>query len=501
MSSPHDTLLDRFGRTHGCIGPKTSGLSGHRPQTQLKGHLMVHRNKKLLRSLPAIGVSAALALAFTPSANASSHREAPSITEDPVADLTDLYAFVSPDNASSTTLVMNVNPFELPAGGPNFHKFGDDVLYEFNIDNNGDAVADIKYQFRFKTTYSNPNTFLYNTNQVTSLSDPDLNVRQTYTVTEVKGGASTAIGTNVMVAPANVGPRSMPNYRALGDAAVTPLLSNSAKVFAGPRDDPFFADLGAIFDLGGLRPLNKAHLIPLKTAAGRDYLAGFNVHSIVLQVPSSRITNGDPVVGVWATTSRRVPGASGAADTWKQVARLGQPLVNEVVVPIGAKDLFNSSSPDKDLQFAKGVLEPELGKLIPVLYPGVKVPTSVSTGLGLGGREDLATIFLTGIAGLNQPKKVTPSEQLRLNTGIAKSGFPNGRMLADDVVDTALQVVAGATDFSKEFKVFPNNILGDGVDFNDREFMNQFPYVGWPNDGYSTQPQRGSDPADDKNEK
>ena len=458
---------------------------------------MVNRKKKLLRGIPAIGLAAAMAMTLAPRANASSHREAPSITEDPVADLTDVYAFVSPDNAASTTLVMNVNPFELPAGGPNFHKFGDDVLYEFNIDNNGDAVADVKYQFRFKTTYTNPNTFLYNTNQVTSLTDPDLNVRQTYTVTEVKGGQSKSIGNDVMVAPANVGPRSMPNYRALAEAAVTPLETSTMRVFAGPRDDPFFADLGAIFDLGGLRPFNAAHLIPLKTTSGRDYLAGFNVHSIVLQVPSARITNTDPVIGVWATTSRRVPGASGAADTWKQVARLGQPLVNEVIVPVGAKDLFNSSSPDKDLQFAKGVLEPELGKLIPVLYPGVKVPTAVSTGLGLGGREDLATIFLTGIPGVNQPKNVKPSEQLRLNTSVAKSGFPNGRMLSDDVVDTALQVVAGATDFSKEYKVFPNNKLGDGVDFNDREFLSRFPYVGSPNDGYSTKPQQATDPADD----
>ncbi len=457
---------------------------------------MVQRKKKLLRTIPALGLAAAMAMTLAPRANASSHREAPSITEDPVADLTDVYAFVSPDNAAATTLVMNVNPFELPAGGPNFHKFGDDVLYEFNIDNNGDAVADVKYQFRFKTTYTNPNTFLYNTGQVTSLTDPDLNVRQTYTVTEVKGGTSTVIGKDLMVAPANVGPRSMPNYRALGDAAIMPLESNSIMVFAGPRDDPFYADLGAIFDLGGLRPLNKAHLIPLPTASGRDYLAGFNVHSIVLQVPSSRITNGDPVIGMWSTTSRRVPGASGAADTWKQVARLGQPLVNEVIVPVGAKDLFNSSSPDKDIQFAKGVLEPELGKLIPFLYPGVNVPTAVSTGLGLGGREDLATIFLTGIAGVNQPKNVKPSEQLRLNTAVAKSGFPNGRMLSDDVIDTALQVVAGATDFSPAFKVFPNNKLGDGVDFNDREFMSRFPFVGWPNDGYTTKPQTGLDPAE-----
>ena len=448
------------------------------------------RQKRILlrRLLPAAGIATGLALAAMLPATASSHREAPAISEDPVADLTDVYAFVSPDRLDSTTLVMNVNPFEEAAGGPNFHKFGDDVLYEFNIDNNGDAVADIKYQFRFKTTYSNPNTFLYNTNQVTSLDDPDLNVKQTYTLTEVRGGKSTDIGTKLMVAPANVGPRSMPNYRALADSAMATLENSSIRVFAGPRDDPFFADLGSIFDLGGLRPLNAAHLVPLPTAPGRDYLAGFNVHSIVLQVPSSRLTAGDSVIGMWSTTSRRVPAASGGTDTWKQVARLGQPLVNEVIVPVGAKDLFNSSSPDKDAQFAKGVLEPELGKLIPVLYPGVKVPTSVSTGLGLGGREDLATIFLTGIPGVNKPKGVKPSEQLRLNTASPKSAFPNGRYLSDDVIDAALQVVAGATDFSKEFKIFPNNALGDGVDFNDKEFLPRFPYVGLPNDGYSTYP-------------
>ncbi len=456
---------------------------------------MVQR-RSLFKTIPAIGLAAGMALSMTSQVKASSHREAPAISEDPVADLTDVYAFVSPDNASTTTLVMNVNPFETAAGGPNFHRFGDDVLYEFNVDNNGDAVADVKYQFRFKTTYSNPNTFLYNTNQVTSLDDPDLNVRQTYTVTEVKDGKSKVIGTNLVAAPANVGPRSMPNYRALADAAIATVDGNSVKVFAGPRDDPFFADLGAIFDLGGLRPLNKAHLIPLPTAQGRDYLAGFNVHSIVLQVPSNRLTNTDPVIGVWSTTSRRVPGASGAADTWKQVARLGQPLVNEVIVPVGAKDLFNSSSPDKDLQFAKGVLEPELGKLIPVLYPGVKVPTEVKAGLGLGGREDLATIFLTGIPGLNKPKNVKPSEQLRLNTSIAKSGFPNGRTLNDDVIDAALQAVAGGTAFSPESNVFPNNKLGDGVDFNDREFLNRFPFVAPPNDGYYTYPQPGVDPAE-----
>ena len=455
----------------------------------------------LRKGIPAIGIVAALGLASAAPINASSHREAPSITEDPVADLTDLYAFVSPDRPDSTTFVINTDPFQNPGGGPNFSKFGDDVLYELNIDNNGDAIADIKYQLRFKTTYSNPNTFLYNTNQVTSVDDPDLNRKQTYTLTEVRGSTSKALGQNLLTAPAYVGAnRSTPNYRATAAGANHQLENGGIRVFAGPRDDPFFADLGAIFDLGGLRPLNQFHIITQPTAEGIDYLAGQNVSSIVLQVPSSRITNpGDPVVGVWATTSRRVAGANGAGDTWKQVARLGNPLVNEVVIPVGMKDTFNASSPDKDAQFAKFVLEPELGKLIPFLYgpAGIKVPTTVDAGLpaAFAGRQDLAVIFLTGIGGLNKSKTFSaPSEELRLNTSIAKSSFPNGRTLTDDVVDTALQVVAGANPLvsDRTFRGFPNNALGDGVNANDRELMDVFPYVGLPRDGYGAD--RNSEP-------
>jgi Domain of unknown function (DUF4331) len=458
----------------------------------------------LRKGLPAVGMVAALGLISAVPSNASSHREAPSITEDPVADLTDLYAFVSPDRPDSTTFVINTDPFQNPGGGPNFSKFGDDVLYELNIDNNGDAVADIKYQLRFKTTYGNPNTFLYNTNQVTSVDDPDLNRKQTYTLTEVRGKSSKPIGQNLLTAPAYVGAtRSTPNYRATAAGANYQLENGAIKVFAGPRDDPFFADLGAIFDLGGLRPLNQFHIIKQPTAAGIDYLAGQNISSIVLQVPSSRITNaGDPVVGVWATTSRRIGEGNGNDEgngNWKQVARLGNPLVNEVVIPVGMKDKFNASSPDKDAQFGKYVLDPELGKLIPFLYgpAGIKVPTSVDAGLpaAFAGRQDLAVIFLTGIAGLNKSKTFSaPSEQLRLNTSIAKSSFPNGRNLTDDVVDTALQVVAGANPLvsDKTFTGFPNNALGDGVNANDRELMDVFPYVGLPRDGYGAD--RGVEP-------
>lgn len=458
-----------------------------------------HRRRNVLL---AAGISAIVAATTAGPSLASSHREAPGITEDPVADITDVYAFVSPDRAETTTLIMNVNPFELAGGGPNFHKFGDDVLYEFKVDNNGDAVEDVTYQFRFKTTTTNPNTFLYNTGQVTALDDPDLNVRQSYTVTEIRDGKRRRIGANLPVAPANVGPRSMPDYKSLAAGAVRPV-NHGITSFAGPRDDPFFADLGSIFDLGGLRPFNEAHLIKLPKAEGQDYLAGFNVHTIALQIPTKRLVAGDPVIGMWATSSRR----RGATDRWnrqdagteegqsngreddggkwQQVARLGQPLVNEAVIPIGQKDLFNSSPPSNDAQFAASVIDPELGKLIPFLYPGVEVPKSVDVGLGLGGREDLATIFLTGIPGVNKPANVKPAEMLRLNT-TTKSGFPNGRLLSDDVVDVAFQVIAGATDFSPEFKKFPNNALGDGVNSNDKPLGTEFPYVAEPFSGYGS---------------
>lgn len=476
--------------------------------------------RTLTRAFPVIGLSGLLAIGLISPAQASSHREAPLITEDPVADLTDVYAFMSPDRPDSLTLIANVIPFETPAGGPNFHKFGDDVLYSINVDSDGDGLPNREYQFRFTTTMSNPKTFLYNTGQVTSLDDPDLNVKQTYSVTEVQYQVMAAesghgdtdgdgdhdaadhgvmenrevarevLGTNIPVAPANVGVRSTPDYeKNLGTAAVTSL-EEGYTTFAGPRDDPFFVDLGSIFDLGGLRPFNAAHLIPLPAAAGKDYVAGYNVHSIALQVPLSEIImNDDPVVGVWATTSRRatrvLDGSGGLSHSgpWVQVSRLGMPLVNEVVVPVGTKDYFNASKPVDDAQFAGAVLKPELAGLIPVLYPGVKVPTEVNAGLGLGGREDIATIFLTGIPGVNQPKSVKPAEMLRINTSIP-TGFPNGRTLTDDVVDTEIRALAGATPFTPDFNIAPNNLLGDGVDANDAAFTTTFPYLAAPRNGY-----------------
>ena len=429
---------------------------------------------------------------------ASSHREAPLISEDPVADNTDTYAFVSPDKPDTVTLVANWIPFELPPGGPNFNKFGDDVLYKINVDNDGDATADVVYEWRFKTTVANPDTFLYNTGPVESFDDENLNVKQTYTLTEVRDGERTKLVRNAPVAPANIGPRSTPNYDQLAAEAVVEA-GEGAQAFAGPRDDPFFVDLGAVFDLLGNRPLNEAHVAPLPNAPGQDDLAGFNVHSVVLQVPTDSLVDGDPVIGVWSTTERRTDRVFGDgkienSGDFTQVSRLGMPLVNEVVAPLGAKDAFNASKPADDAQFLPAVEEPEVSALLPQLYPGVTVPE--------GPREDIVTIFLTGIPDVNQPADVTPSEMIRLNTSIAPTpldqqdrlgllagqndGFPNGRRLVDDVYDVELRALAGGTPFTPEFDRAPNNALTDGVDANDLPFLASFPYLASPHQGYDS---------------
>lgn len=435
---------------------------------------------------------------------ASSHREAPLISADPLADNTDTYAFVSPDAPDTVTLIANWIPLEAPGGGPNFYKFGDDVLYRINVDNDGDAKDDIVYEFRFKTRIQNKATFLYNTGPIASLDDPNFNMRQTYTVTRIDRRGRQVLGSNLTTPPVNVGLRSTPNYEVLGDAGIH-TLSDGSRVFAGQRDDPFFVDLGSVFDLLGLRPFNPAHLIPLPGAAGVDGLRGINVHTIALQVPKRALThdgsagsdpkNTNSIIGVYSTTLRKRLRFIDDDDQdefgdWVQVSRLGMPLVNEVVIPVGQKDRFNGSDPEQDGQFAKFVMNPEPSRLIPVLYPGLKVPTAP--------RNDLVAIFLTGIPGLNQPTGVRPSEMIRLNMGFAPSpspnrlgllagqndGFPNGRRLGDDVVDIELRALAGGTPFTPAFNVSPNNLLGDGVDANDQPFLAHFPYVAHPFPGF-----------------
>jgi hypothetical protein len=457
-------------------------------------------------AVPALAAVAALAAVIPGST--SSHREAPLISDDPSADTTDVYAFVSPDKPGTVTLVANWVPFENPAGGPNFNRFGDGVRHQIKIENNGDAIPDIIYEFRFATKVTKPDTFLYNTGPIESLDDADWNVRETYTVAKIQDNKRTVLAEGLPVPPANIGPRSTPDYDKLATAAVQTLDDDGgAQVFAGPRDDPFFVDLGSIFDLGGLRPLNQAHLVKQPTARGVDGVAGYNVHSIALQVPIERLTRDgekpsgpdDPnaIIGVYSQTQRRrtsvlsstggKPKTSGA---WVNVSRLGMPLVNEVVVPVGKKDAFNVSRPAGDAAFLELVQDPELAKLIPVLYPGVTVPPAP--------REDLVSIFLTGIDKLNMIPDGKPAEMLRLNMMVPPSasasplgllggdnaGFPNGRRLADDVTDIELRALAGGTPFTPDFNKAPNNALGDGVDANDVAFLPVFPYLASPHQGY-----------------
>jgi Domain of unknown function (DUF4331) len=268
----------------------------------------------------------------------SSHREAPEISKDPVADSTDVYAFVSPDKPDTVTLIANYVPLQEPAGGPNFYEFGDDVLYQIHIDNDGDGRADISYEFRFRTEFQIPDSFLYNTGPITSLTSPNWNRRQFYDVSVTSHQSQRTLGTGLACPPCNIGPRSTPDYPALAAEAVHGL-GNGVTVFAGQRADAFYVDLGSIFDLGALRPFQNLHLIPLPAAPGVNATKFLNVHSITIQVPISAVTRKNhPSIGVWTTASRqrvRVwdadSGANFDSGPFRQVSRLGNPLFNEVI--------------------------------------------------------------------------------------------------------------------------------------------------------------------------
>ncbi len=465
----------------------------------------------LLLALGAAVASAVAAAAFVGAvgpqgAAASSHREAPLIADDPAADNTDLYAFVSPDRPDTVTIIANYIPFEDPAGGPNYYRFDPTVRYELHVDNNGDARDDVTYQFRFKTSVGNPSTFLYNTGPVSSPGDPDLNVKQTYSVTRTTSAGSSVLVSAAPVLPANIGPRSNPSYdTAQGVVDV----GGGRKVFAGPRDDPFFVDLGSIFDLGGLRPFNTAHLLPLATAAGQDGVRNYNTHTIAIQVPKTDLLAApaaDGIVGIYASAGRqkirilRGDGGFDAEGPWVQVSRLGNPLVNEVVIPVGKKDYWNASSPRNDSQFLDSYRSPELASLVNLLYP-------VLPDTQTANRDDLVAVLLTGVKLPNgTPFTFTgdrKADLLRLNTAVPPTsspsslgvlagdlqGFPNGRRLADDVTDIELRAIACGYGSVLQgllglCNLTPNNLVGDGVDANERTFSSSFPYVAAPNSGY-----------------
>ncbi|MCW2933419.1 MAG: hypothetical protein JWM19_4381 [Actinomycetia bacterium] len=459
----------------------------------------------------------------------SSHREAPEISKDPVADSTDLYAFVSPDQPDTLTLIANYIPLQGPAGGPNFYSFGDDVLYEIHIDTTGDARPDLTYQFRFRTELRNPDTFLYNTGPVTALDSPNWNNRQFCTLTRVTPRKSEVLGSGLACPPCNIGPLSTPNYPALASAAVHEV-TGGIKVFAGQRADGFYVDLGAVFDLADLRPFENLHAqYGLNAfsgpAAGVNATAHLNVHSIAIQVPLSDVlpraahsaeSDRGSVLGIWTTASRqrarvwdsvREDYVSGGP--WHQVSRLGNPLFNEVLVGLGSKDRWNAVGPSDDKRFASGVAHPELAALLPALYPGVfpNLAALVSAGTA---RADLEAILLTGI-----PSGIIPGFQnytgslqadlLRINTAIPPSkspnilgvvggdlaGYPNGRRVFDDVVTIELRAIAGVTVPLVDKSFTPDaaaSVVTDGLTASSvpSGYLDSFPYLGVPYSGFTT---------------
>ena len=446
----------------------------------------------------------------------SSHREAPEISRDPVADSTDVYAFVSPDKPDTVTLIANYIPLQAPAGGPNFYEFGDDVLYGIHIDNNGDGQADISYEFRFSTTVRDPDTFLYNVGPIESLSSPNWNRVQTYSVS-VNGSS---LGSGLACPPCNIGPLSTPDYASLAAAAVHNL-GGGISVFAGQRAEAFYVDLGAIFDLGDLRPFENLHatfgLGGLPAKPGVNATNHLNVHSIAIQVPISAVTrSGHPTIGVWTTASRqRVTlwdadrGENVNSGPFRQVSRLGNPLINEVVIALGDKDRWNSLPPADDKQFAHYVTQPGLAALLPVLYPGVfpNLEALVKSGKP---RADLEAILMTGIPagiikGFTNFTGSVVADMLRLNTSIKPAskpniygllggdpaGFPNGRRIADDVVAIELRAIAGVTYPLIDSKFTPDKAAGlltDGLTPANVSAapLGQFPYLGVPYSGYNT---------------
>jgi Domain of unknown function (DUF4331) len=470
--------------------------------------------KKIIKRLTSL--SMILATSVAPLL-ASSHSEAPLTARDRFADNTDTYAFRSIEKGRQdyVTIIANYIPFQQPSAGPHFFRWDDTVMYEIRIDNTGDGVEDVSYQFEFHTKTVNGDTVLGQgaVNQdvvITSLDDKDYNEPQTMSVRKIDkmNPKGEIIARDLIVPPANIGPKVTPNYEEnLGSKAVYHL-KNGGKVFAGQRDDPFFVDVGGVFD--GL------NLKSIGMNGGYDYVKGYNVSSIAIEIPIKDLTRSgkmpksatadDAVIGVWATASRRsmtVINTDGSRKTegeWRQVSRLGNPLVNEVVIPLKLKDAFNSLSPKDDAVAAPAVLDPELPKLMHAVF-GINIPAAP--------RNDLVSIFATGIPvnPITGPNYTTflsdgkPHEYIRLNTAIPVTpfdkinrlgllggdvaGFPNGRRLQDDVVDIALRAMAGGTPFTSETNVAPNNALGDGTSENDVPFMDRFPYLAPPHAGNS----------------
>jgi Domain of unknown function (DUF4331) len=466
-----------------------------------------------MRKLPLAVAALAAAAVAVPIGFGSSHREAPNISLDPSADNTDTYAWTAKDAPGALTVAANWIPGQVPANGPNFFGWDDRARYYIHVDNTGDGRPDVSYRYQFKTKVKNPESFLYALPGASGFADPKLNVVQRYSIVRERHSYrrgrhrvdERVLARGLPSAPPNIGPKTFPNYDAFANAAVRSL-RDGTKVFAGQRDDPFFVDLGATFDGINVRKLTG------NQGEGKDDLSGMSTHSIVMQIPERLVTRNrravsgpdadNAVVGVWSTTERRrlqVTGAARGRDRggWVQVSRLGVPLVNEVVIPLGQKDRFNRTTPDRDAElYGKYVVKPELAAVLNALF---------SVGAPEDDRTDIVQALLQGIPGLNQHAGVKgpPAvDTLKLNLGVPPAevedrfgviggdtaGFPNGRRLGDDVVDIELQVVAG---FLKDNKV----PLGDGVDQNDKPFLSTFPYLAAPASGFDSAPSTRIEPG------
>ncbi|MEO7851173.1 MAG: DUF4331 domain-containing protein [Rubrivivax sp.] len=483
---------------------------------------------------------AALLFALTTAfgmAQAASHREAPITALDHKADITDVYAFRSYDSnvVPRVTLILNVDPLLEPANGPNWFPFDPDILYEIKIDNNNDAVEDVVFQFRFSTEQRLPSLFqvyagagagivapfnspppvapgtLIVPPQITSFESPGLGQRQSYTVTMIKGGVSTTItgaaAQPLYALPANVGPRTM-DYSALFGLATYNTNVANVKVFSGTVDDPFWIDLGAAFDTLNLRAAVSGGVLTTAqdaslTNVASDSVSGYAVNAIAIEVPVSLLTRTGAneaatstaaTIGVWGTTSRqrttvrRAPMPAKTSGPFSQIQRMGNPLINELLIGTSSKDRFSMDEPRNDSQFANFFLDPTLARIL-------NAATGGAVAIPAPPRLDLLPLvtYAPPIAAAGTPAGPI-ADMLRLNTGVAPTapgamsrlgllggdpaGYPNGRRLMDDVTDISLRAVAGVLA-GPPFSTSPlNSRLGDGVNVNDTPYRTTFPYLG-----------------------
>ncbi len=462
--------------------------------------------KNILLATTAFAALAAIALP----ARASSHREAPMIAGMPRLDGADFYFFRSyePGRSSYVTMIADYVPLQDPGGGPNFYDMEHNGYYDINADLTGSGLPTYSFRFRFYPVNRNISVpvggknvpiALINAGPISASDDSAQNVGEIYTMSLVSytnGVASETLlkdpsGQSMFQKPVDrIGDKSIPNYAAYAATFAHNVVipgCGTGRVFVGQRKDPFVVNLGETFDLANyVHPIGEQY-----AASAQDDLAMKNVTSIVWELPSACLTHsGDPVVGAWTTSSLGT--TSNGSTTYKQVSRLANPLVNELVIGLKDKDTFNMSLPANDAQFATYVTNPTVPALIQSLFPQVQAPTKFP-------RADLVAVFLTGITGVNAPAHLsTPSEEMRLNTSIAitpygsqnrlgviagdNAGYPNGRRPGDDVVDITLRVAMGRL-FSLNLYGKPSDAPSGLLDFtdgaytDDTHYLTAFPYV------------------------